>query len=130
MTKSVDRQPFRFAIQATNAAKHAGAARIDVHIVRERGQTPLWSAIYMLPLTAGFLLAGPASGAMSDRFGARAFASGLHTAYLVAAGFALFTLLSFADFVNEDFGRELVGREANASQGDRTDTGVDRQMFG
>jgi MFS family permease len=38
--------------------------------------TPLWSAIYMLPLTAGFLLAGPASGALSDRFGARAFASG------------------------------------------------------
>jgi MFS family permease len=39
-------------------------------------QTPLWSAIYMLPLTVGFLLAGPASGALSDRFGARAFATG------------------------------------------------------
>jgi MFS family permease len=38
--------------------------------------TPLWAAIYMLPLTAGFLLAGPASGAMSDRFGARWLASG------------------------------------------------------
>jgi MFS family permease len=38
--------------------------------------TPLWSAIYMLPLTVGFLLAGPASGALSDRFGARAFATG------------------------------------------------------
>jgi MFS family permease len=38
--------------------------------------TPLWAAIYLLPLTAGFLLAGPASGALSDRFGARAFASG------------------------------------------------------
>jgi MFS family permease len=37
--------------------------------------TPLWAGIYMLPLTIGFLIAGPASGAMSDRVGARAFAS-------------------------------------------------------
>ena len=33
--------------------------------------TPLWAGIYMLPLTAGFLLAGPLSGILSDRFGAR-----------------------------------------------------------
>jgi EmrB/QacA subfamily drug resistance transporter len=38
--------------------------------------TPLWAGIYMLPLTLGFLIAGPASGAVSDRFGARAFATG------------------------------------------------------
>jgi MFS family permease len=38
--------------------------------------TPLWAGIYMLPLTIGFLIAGPASGALSDRFGARAFATG------------------------------------------------------
>ncbi|MHB1536454.1 MAG: MFS transporter [Acidimicrobiales bacterium] len=38
--------------------------------------TPLWAGIYMLPLTAGFLLAGPASGYLSDRFGARPFATG------------------------------------------------------
>jgi MFS family permease len=38
--------------------------------------TPLWSAVYLLPLTCGFLIAGPASGAMSDRFGARWFATG------------------------------------------------------
>jgi EmrB/QacA subfamily drug resistance transporter len=38
--------------------------------------TPLWAGIYMLPLTVGFLIAGPASGAISDRFGARAFATG------------------------------------------------------
>jgi MFS family permease len=38
--------------------------------------TPLWSAVYLLPLTAGFLIAGPASGALSDRFGARWFATG------------------------------------------------------
>ncbi|MGI8667867.1 MAG: MFS transporter [Jatrophihabitans sp.] len=38
--------------------------------------TPLWAGIYMLPLTIGFLIAGPASGALSDRFGARTFATG------------------------------------------------------
>jgi MFS family permease len=38
--------------------------------------TPLWSGIYLLPLTAGFLIAGPLSGWLSDRYGARFFASG------------------------------------------------------
>ncbi len=38
--------------------------------------TPLWAAIYMLPLTIGMLLAGPTSGYLSDRFGARGFATG------------------------------------------------------
>jgi MFS family permease len=37
--------------------------------------TPLWAGIYMLPLTAGFLLAGPVSGILSDRYGARPFAT-------------------------------------------------------
>jgi MFS family permease len=39
-------------------------------------ETPLWAGIYMLPLTVGFLVAGPASGWLSDRFGARPFATG------------------------------------------------------
>jgi len=39
-------------------------------------ETPLWAGILMLPLTAGFLLAGPLSGFLSDRFGARYFATG------------------------------------------------------
>jgi MFS family permease len=39
-------------------------------------QTPLWAGIYMLPLTAGILIAGPVSGYLSDRFGARPFATG------------------------------------------------------
>jgi MFS family permease len=39
------------------------------------GDTPLWSGIFMLPLTAGFLIAGPAAGWLSDRFGARGFAT-------------------------------------------------------
>jgi MFS family permease len=38
--------------------------------------TPLWAGIYMLPLTFGMLLAGPVSGHLSDRFGARPFATG------------------------------------------------------
>jgi MFS family permease len=38
--------------------------------------TPLWAGIYMLPLSAGMLLAGPTSGYLSDRFGARPFATG------------------------------------------------------
>jgi MFS family permease len=38
--------------------------------------TPLWAGIYMVPLTVGFLIAGPISGVLSDRFGARPFATG------------------------------------------------------
>ena len=37
--------------------------------------TPLWAGIYMLPLTAGFLIAGPISGTLSDRYGPRLFAT-------------------------------------------------------
>jgi EmrB/QacA subfamily drug resistance transporter len=37
--------------------------------------TPLWAGIYMLPLTAGFLIAGPISGTLSDRYGPRPFAT-------------------------------------------------------
>jgi MFS family permease len=33
--------------------------------------TPLWAGIYLLPLTLGFLIAGPISGFLSDRHGAR-----------------------------------------------------------
>jgi MFS family permease len=38
--------------------------------------TPLWSGIYLLPLTCGFVISGPLSGWLSDKHGARAFASG------------------------------------------------------
>jgi MFS family permease len=37
--------------------------------------TPLWAGIFLLPLTAGVLISGPISGALSDRFGARGFAT-------------------------------------------------------
>jgi len=51
-------------------------------------QTPLWAGIYMLPMTAGFLIAGPVSGILSDRFGARPFATaGMAIAALTFIGF-------------------------------------------
>jgi EmrB/QacA subfamily drug resistance transporter len=53
--------------------------------------TPLWAGIYMVPLTIGFLVAGPVSGALSDRFGARAFATG--GMLVAAASFLWLTLL-------------------------------------
>jgi MFS family permease len=37
--------------------------------------TPLWAGIFMLPLTVGFLIGGPTSGYLSDRFGARLFST-------------------------------------------------------
>jgi MFS family permease len=37
--------------------------------------TPLWAGIYLLPLTVGFLIAGPLSGFLSDRHGARALST-------------------------------------------------------
>ncbi|MFF1921213.1 MFS transporter [Streptomyces sp. NPDC058221] len=40
------------------------------------GDTPLWAGIFMLPLTAGFLVAGPVSGYLSDRLGSRGLATG------------------------------------------------------
>jgi MFS family permease len=51
--------------------------------------TPLWAGIYMLPLTTGFLIAGPVSGYLSDRFGPRPFA----TAGLLVAAFAFCGLM-------------------------------------
>jgi MFS family permease len=57
--------------------------------------TPLWAGIFMLPLTAGFLIAGPAAGWLSDRYGARPFATG--GVLLSATSFGLLMLLP-ADF--------------------------------
>jgi MFS family permease len=45
--------------------------------------TPLWAGIFLLPLTVGFLLAGPISGFLSDRHGAR---------ILSTAGLSVFAL--------------------------------------
>jgi MFS family permease len=53
--------------------------------------TPLWSGIYLLPLTCGFVVSGPLSGKLSDKHGARAFASG--GLLVSAAGFGGLLLL-------------------------------------
>ncbi len=57
--------------------------------------TPLWAGIFMLPLTAGILISGPISGYLSDRFGARVFA----TAGMVVFGASFVGLMLIpADF--------------------------------
>ena len=38
--------------------------------------TPLWAGIYMLPMVIGFIVSGPLSGFLADRYGARPFATG------------------------------------------------------
>jgi MFS family permease len=53
--------------------------------------TPLWAGIYLLPLTIGFLVSGPISGTLTDRFGARIFATG--GLVLVAATFIALLLI-------------------------------------
>jgi MFS family permease len=63
-------------------------------------ETPLWAGIFMLPLTAGFLIVGPISGRLSDRYGARLFATG--GMLLAAISFVLLMFLpvnfSYAPF--------------------------------
>jgi MFS family permease len=57
--------------------------------------TPLWAGIFLLPLTAGFLISGPISGTLSDRFGARGFAT---AGMVVFAGSFIGLLLLPVDF--------------------------------
>ncbi|HEV7824019.1 MAG TPA: MFS transporter [Mycobacteriales bacterium] len=64
-------------------------------------QTPLWAGIYLLPLTVGFLLAGPLSGHLSDRYGARYFTAG---GMLLSALTFVGLLLLPADFSYVAFG--------------------------
>jgi len=53
--------------------------------------TPLWAGIYLLPLLGGFVVMGPVSGWLSDRFGARVFSTvGM---VIQVVGFLLLTFL-------------------------------------
>jgi MFS family permease len=55
--------------------------------------TPFWAGIFMLPLTAGFVIMGPLSGWLSDKYGARWFAtSGL---LLIALSFVILASLPY-----------------------------------
>ena len=58
-------------------------------------RTPLWAGIYMVPLTLGYLAAGPVSGILSDRHGARPFAT---TGMVIAAGSFLLMMTLPANF--------------------------------
>jgi MFS family permease len=53
--------------------------------------TPLWAGIYMVPLTVGFLAAGPLAGHLADKYGARPFATG--GLLIVALSFVLLQML-------------------------------------
>jgi len=53
--------------------------------------TPLWAGICMIPSSVGILLLGPLSGRLSDRYGARYFAT--IAMILTAVGFALLLAL-------------------------------------
>ena len=54
-------------------------------------KTPLWAGIYMIPSSIGILLLGPLSGRLSDRYGARYFAT--IAMILTAVGFFLLLML-------------------------------------
>jgi MFS family permease len=67
-------------------------------------ETPLWAGIALLPLTAGFLAAGPLCGWLSDRYGARPFTVGGMSGATIS-----FLLLQFlpADFSYPVYGALL-----------------------
>ncbi|MDE1187839.1 MAG: MFS transporter [Pantoea sp.] len=69
-------------------------------------ETPLWSAVAMLPLTVGFLLGGPIAGYFSDRIGGIAFSVG--GMVLGAASFIALMLLP-SDFSYITFSLLLFG---------------------
>ena len=62
--------------------------------------TPLWSGIYLLALTCGFVVSGPLSGWLSDKHGARVFSSG---GLLVSAAAFFGLLLIPVDFTYPEF---------------------------
>ncbi len=58
--------------------------------------TPLWAGIFLVPLTAGFLIAGPLAGILSDRFGSRPFATGGMLGTAVCFSFFLLLPINFS----------------------------------
>ena len=63
--------------------------------------TPYWAGIYMIPMIVGFSIMGPVSGYLSDRYGARLFAT--FAMILTAATFMALSFLPF-DFDYLAFG--------------------------
>jgi MFS family permease len=58
--------------------------------------TPLWAGIYLIPSSLGILAAGPLSGWLSDRFGARIFATAAMILTAVSFGLMLALPVNFA----------------------------------
>ncbi len=54
-------------------------------------QTPLWAGIFMIPFMAGFVVSGPLSGKLSDKYGARPFA----TAGMLLSGAMYAVMMTF-----------------------------------
>jgi len=54
-------------------------------------RTPLWAGIYMIPFMVGFVVSGPISGKLSDRYGARPFA----TAGMLLSGAMYAVMMTF-----------------------------------
>jgi EmrB/QacA subfamily drug resistance transporter len=55
--------------------------------------TPFWAGVFMLPLTAGFLIMGPLSGWLSDKYGSRLFATG--GMFLTTVSFLMLAMLPY-----------------------------------
>jgi MFS family permease len=109
-------RPFTFGISASFLSAIARGGLMFMLIIWLQGiwlprhgydfaSTPLWAGIAMLPLTVGFLLAGPVAGILTDRYGARLFATGGMIAS--AVGFVLLDLLPI-DFSYWQFGGILL----------------------
>jgi EmrB/QacA subfamily drug resistance transporter len=56
-------------------------------------ETPFWAGVYMIPMLLGFVIFGPVGGALTDRYGARLFATA--GMVITAAGLFLLTLLPY-----------------------------------
>ncbi len=63
--------------------------------------TPFWAGIYMLPMIAGFAIMGPLSGYLSDKYGAKLFAT--LAMIITAASFIALSFLPY-DFSYPSFG--------------------------
>ncbi len=95
-------RPFTFGVSASFLSAIARGGLMFMLIIWLQGiwlprhgysfaATPLWAGLCMLPLTVGILLAGPTAGYLSDKFGARVFATGGMLGS--ALGFVLLDLL-------------------------------------
>ncbi|MGO3325876.1 MFS transporter [Gordonia sp. (in: high G+C Gram-positive bacteria)] len=68
-------------------------------------QTPLWAGIYMVPMTIGFLLVAPVSGALSDKLGTKWFTT---IGMLITAGTFVALIMLPVDFAYPAFALVLL----------------------